>query len=176
MNLQVFLFKLSMSIYYVLRLSLMFAPLTVLLVFSKQGGWKYGFTFIQNSLSVGLFMAFALGFMLGMYHVLSYELVGKSPLKNYLRSHQQVRLASQASLAALKDRIKSDDRNSISQEGEDFISFNRKVIFSQPDKVRISKDQEGFLIESRPYYKWWFIDFGRNLKHVKLFAKQIEQA
>ncbi len=176
MNFQVFLFKLTMSLYYVIRLSLMFAPLTILLVFSRQGGWKYGFTFIQNSLNVGLFMAFAMGFMLGMYHVLSYELIGEGPLKNYLRSKQKVKVKSSMSLSDIVEGALSDDRNSLITEGENSVTLKRKVIFSPPDKIKISTDEEGYVIESRPHYNWWFIDFGRNFKHVKLFAKQLQSS
>ena len=174
MNFQVFLFKLSMSLYYVLRLSLLFAPLTILLVFSRQGGWKYGFTFIQNSLGVGLFMAFAMGFMLGMYHVLSYELIGKGPLKNYLRSRQKVMVKTQRSLDEISDLLAKDDTNTVVTKAKALIKVRRKVIFAPADIINVEVVEGGVTIESEPYYRWWFIDFGRNFKHVKLLAKQIQ--
>ena len=170
MNIQVFLFKLLMSLYYVMRLSLLFAPVTILSVYGKQGGWKYGFTFIQNSLEVGLFMAFAMGFMLGMYHVLSFEIVGKGPLEYYLRSNQRLHVRSSKTLEELVNFLKSDKRYVRIKVENGTVSFERKVIFSPPDRMSAQLKDGVFELSSRPRFKWWFIDFGRNFKHLKQLA------
>ena len=171
MNLQLYIFKLTMALFYVLRLSLLFLPITILSVYAKQGGWKYGFTFIQNSLDVGLFMAFAMGFMLGMYHVLSYELVGKGPNDNYLRSNQKVKVASSMSMQNFLDQLALNKRYTLVEQTDNTAVLRKRVYFMQADKIIVEKTATEYQLNSRPFYKWWFIDFGRNFKTVTELAK-----
>ncbi|MFY0644014.1 MAG: hypothetical protein JXR19_06070 [Bacteroidia bacterium] len=175
MNLQLYFFKLSMAIFYVLRLSVLFLPLTILAVYSKQGGWKYGFTFIQNSLDVGLFIALAMGFMLGMYHVLSYELIGKGPNENYLRSNQNVKVKSHHDLDFVLNAVGENRRYSVLEQSDSKAILRKKVYFMQADHVTIERSDAEYTLKSRPHYKWWFLDFGRNFKTVTELAKILKR-
>ena len=73
MNLSKFLFKFVIICSYILRLGLVVLPVVTVGVLAKEGGWKYGFTFIQNNMSVAIFISFALAFLISLYHAVSFE-------------------------------------------------------------------------------------------------------
>lgn len=175
MNIQTFLFKILMAVYYILLLAAIFTPLTVLIVYSRQGGWKYGFTFIQNSLEVGLFMGFSLAFLIGMYHVLSFELVGKAPAENYLKSKQRVKIKGPVGLADLKSKAEEQFRIKDVDLQSNVLTFRKLVYFSKPDLVQVKEIEPGlYEVESRPFAMWSPVDFGRNFKTVTQLAKMIK--
>jgi len=150
-------------------------PLSFLLVYLKKGGWKYGFTFIQSSVEVSLFIAFAMAFMLVMYHVLSFEIIGKSPVQNYLRVNQKVKIKGNVSLTEIGERISNGMKIRDFQMTENSIKFRKLVHFSLPDHISISKEGDLFSVESKPFSRWWILDFGRNFSNVKEIAKWIKQ-
>ncbi len=175
MNLQLFFFKISMIVFYILRIAILVAPIAIVLVYSKQGGWKYGFTFIQNSLDVGLYVSFAIAFLLGLYHALSFELIGKSPNENYLKSNQKVRVKGTADIAEIKQYIESNLRYRDLKVEDNRLTFKNLVYFSLPDVVSIEWSADGLIhINSKPFTKLWFIDFGRNFKTVRGLAQFIK--
>lgn len=174
MNIQLFLFKLSMIFYYVLLTALVVSPVTIISVFSKQGGWKYGFTFIQNSLEVGLFGAFAIGFMLACYHALNFEMVGGAPLENYLKARQKVVVDSAKSIEELVPLIEKLPHRNLKVDGAE-IRFSKLVRFMPPDSVVVTKLENGrYRVESRPFSSLLFMDFARNLKNVKTVANLLQ--
>ena len=175
MNLHAFLFKSAMTVFYILRLMLLITPLSILTVYSRQGGWKYGFTFIQNSFEVGLFIGFALSFVIALYHALSFEVVGQVPLENFLKSKQRVVVSGSMDMDRLIQLI--SDRwgtKALVREG-DRISLRKPALFMPADKLRISQIGDGrFEVISRPFVSWWFIDFARNFKTVSEVARMIK--
>jgi hypothetical protein len=47
------------------------------------------------------------------------------------------------------------------------ISCRRNVKFMPKDHIFISKNKEAMWeVKSQPFKKWWYLDFGRNLKNV----------
>ncbi|MBR9861527.1 hypothetical protein GYB22_12450 [bacterium] len=175
MNVQVFIFKLVAVIWYMLRFLLLTLPITVIIVFLKKGAWKYGFTFIQSSFEVSLFIAFALSFLVVMYHALSFELLGQVPNENYLKVKQKVKVKGNISLKELADRIQEEFKIRDFHVSESELSFRKLVHFSLPDKVNIRKEGDEFILESSPFTNLWFMDFGRNYSTVKKIAIWIKQ-
>ena len=164
-----------MIVFYILRIAILVAPIAIVVVYSKQGGWKYGFTFIQNSLDVGLYVSFAIAFLLGLYHALSFELIGKSPNENYLKSEQKVRVRGTADPEEIKQYIELNLRyRDLEIEGKR-LTFKSLVYFSLPDTVTLEWQADGLIhIHSKPFTKLWFIDFGRNFKTVRGLAQFIK--
>ena len=177
MNIQHFIFKFFVICTYIIRMSLIILPLSIVGILSKEGGWKYGFTFIQNNFDVALFVAFAIGFLVAMYHAVSFEIVGGAPLENYLKVHQKVKVRGAKSVEALADELRNEPRfRKIVVVDDNTITAQKQVYFMQPDKVRISLEGDLFIVESRPYWRAFFIDFGRNFKTVKRLAQIIKSA
>ena len=175
MNLQVALFKISMIGYYILRLSLIVSPLTILTVYSRQGGWKYGFTFIQNSLEVGIFGAFSVGFVLALYHALSFEMQGEGPMENYLKTKQKVYVKGTIDVKTLQEAIEKKFRVRDMIRTETGLKFKKVARFMKPDQVEIKVMDDGRMeIISQPFTSLLIIDFARNFKNVKEIAKLIK--
>ena len=174
MNIQKFIFKFFVVVSYILRCALLVLPLAIVVVISKEGGWKYGFTFIQNNIEVALFVSFAIGFLVAMYHAVSYEIVGEGPLENYLKSSQSVKVSGTLSIEKLLEKLKSDKLYKKVKLNGDVLTAKRKVHLLGADKVQISKNSDMFEIQSKPFSTIWFIDFGRNFKNVREIAKIIK--
>lgn len=173
MNIQQYLFKFAIILTYVVRMTLVILPISISVVLSKEGAWQYGFTFIKNNFEVALFVAFAIGFLLSMYHAVSFEIVGGAPLQNYLKVSQRVRVKGKRSLDSLAEELKSDRRYRKVIVKGDMLTARKSVYFLSPDKVRISVEGELYTIESRPFATVFFMDFGRNYKTVKQLARLI---
>ncbi|GEM_PF-420615 len=196
MNLSKFFFKIAVTLAYVLGLMLIILPIAWVIVYSKEEGWRYGFTFIKNNFEVALFVSFAIGFMVSLYHALKFELIGESPLSNFLKSSQVVKVKGDKSIKELADSLQSNDyfwfkeltvtEDSITARVNVFYNYkysiwlgkwrsgNVRMVLLSPDKLTIMKEKAGFTIESKPFSKFWFIDFGRNFANVTLVAKEIK--
>lgn len=176
MNIQKFLFQLVVIITYIVRVGLLVLPIAAVIVISKEGGWKYGFTFIQNNFEVALFVAFAIGFLVALYHAVSFEIVGKGPLEYYLKTNQKVKVSGSVSLEELKEKIENSELRAKSFNlDNNKLMFKKSVYFSSPDDVEIVKEGNLFSVNSKPFTRLWFIDFGRNFKTVTEIAKLIKQ-
>lgn len=174
MNIQKFIFKLLVVLSYIARFTLLVLPLAIVVVMSREGGWKYGFTFIQNNAEVALFVSFAIGFLVAMYHAVSYEIVGEGPMENYLKSSQKVKVEGAIPMETLMNQLKSDKLYKEVTLSDQILTAKRKVHFLSADKVKISMNEGMFDIESKPFSAIWFIDFGRNFKNVRDIAKIIK--
>ncbi|MBT8326287.1 MAG: hypothetical protein KJP21_01105 [Bacteroidia bacterium] len=175
MNIQKFIFKFLIVLSYILRLAILILPIAIVVVISKEGGWKYGFTFIQNSIEVALFVSFAIGFLVAMYHAVSYEIVGEGPMENYLKSSQSVRVTGSISLEKVKELLQVDELYKEVKQSGNTLTLRRKVHMLSADKIQIVKDADAFEVDSKPFSKIWFIDFGRNFKNVSEIAKIIKR-
>ena len=51
MNIQKLFFKIIISFSYLLRIWVLILPTSIAIIFMKEEGWKYGFTFIQSNLT-----------------------------------------------------------------------------------------------------------------------------
>ncbi len=175
MNLNKFLFKLFVTITYIFKVGLVVLPLSIIIVIGKEGGWRYGFTFIQNNYGVALFIAFAIGFLVALYHAVSYEIVGEGPLSNYLKSRQIANVEGGISLDELKEKLETNTKyKSVKLEGEILIA-RRKVHFVKPDFVSVKKVSAGiYELKSKPFTRLWFLDFGRNFKNIKELGKLLK--
>ena len=109
MNLSKFFFKIAVTLAYVLGLMLIILPIAWVIVYTKEEGWRYGFTFIKNNFEVALFVSFAIGFMVSVYHALKFELIGESPLSNFLKSTQVVNVKGEQSVKELVDSLQSNE-------------------------------------------------------------------
>jgi hypothetical protein len=156
MNIQKLIFKILVSLTYLVRVWGLFLPITLAIIFMKEEGWRYGFTFIQSNFNVALFVSFAFGFLISLYHTLSFEEAEGAPDQNYLKSHQEVHVKSDYTTDQLKNWL-------------------NKVYFLKADKVEIYNKNGIFTIKSSPHFKWWFIDFARNYKTVKSIATEIKK-
>lgn len=54
-------------------------------------------------------MSFAIGFMVSVYHALKFELIGESPLSNFLKSTQVVNVKGEQSVKELADSLQSNE-------------------------------------------------------------------
>ena len=174
MYIQKFLFQLVVILTYIIRVGLLVLPIATIIVITKEGGWKYGFTFIQNSLNVAFFVSFAIGFLVSMYHAVSFDEVEGAPDQNYMKSHQVVYVSSDKEIEEVMDWIVSNEKYKDARIENGKIYAKKKVHFLSADKVEISKSDGMFTLSSRPFAKWWFIDFARNYKTVKALAKFIK--
>lgn len=174
MNIQKFIFKFLIVLSYIVRLGLLVLPLAVVVVISKEGGWKYGFTFIQNNIEVALFVSFAIGFLVAMYHAVSYEIVGEGPLENYLKSSQEVKVGGTMSLETVMNKLQGESLYKQITLKDNILTARRKVHFLSADRIKISKTADTFEVESKPFAPIWFVDFGRNFKNVRDIAKIIK--
>ncbi len=175
MNIQQFLFKLLVILTYILRVSLLVLPVALVIVISKEDGWKYGFTFIQNNIDVALFVSFAIGFLVSMYHAVSFELAGKAPNENYMKSKQKVFIKGDISLEDLGAKLQQNKRYKEIVVGSRSIGAKKLVHLMKPDDITISHDGDVYVVESQPFTTLWFIDFGRNFRTVTEIAKMIKQ-
>ena len=174
MNFQKLLFKFIIVLTYLLRVALLILPVALVVVITKEGGWKYGFPFIQNSLNVAFFVSFAIGFLVSMYHAVSFDEVEGAPDQNYMKSHQQVYVSSDRDIKEVLDWIVSNEKYKNAHIENGVIYAKKKVHFLSADKVEVSKSEGVFTLSSKPFVKWWFIDFARNYKTVKALAKYIK--
>lgn len=174
MNFQKLFFKFVIVLTYLIRVTLLVLPIAMVIVLTKEGGWRYGFTFIQNNLDVAFFVSFAIGFLVSMYHAVSFDEVEGAPAQNYMKSHQVVHVRSEMSIEQVLDWVKSNEGYKDALLDDGVIYARKKVHFLSADRVRISKDEGVFTLASSPFAKWWFIDFARNYKTVKVLAKFIK--
>ncbi|MDA8885952.1 hypothetical protein N8368_05010 [Bacteroidia bacterium] len=175
MNISKFLFKLLIILSYILRVTLILLPITWIIVTTKEGGWRYGFTFIQNNFEVALFVAFAVGFLVALYHAVSFEEIEGAPDENYLKTSQEVIVKDTMHLDLLEEKMRKQTNRykRVSRKGDSIVA-QRKVHFLPPDVMTLTKKNDLFEITSRPFSPVWFIDFGRNFKNVKEIAKLIK--
>jgi len=196
MNLSKFFFKIAVTLAYVLGLMLITLPIAWVIVYTKEEGWRYGFTFIKNNFEVALFVSFAIGFMVSVYHALKFELIGESPLSNFLKSTQVVNVMGEQSVKELADSLQSNEyfwfkelnvnEDSITARLSVFYNYkysiwlgnwrrgNVRLVLLSPDRLTISKENNVFIVQSSPFSKLWFIDFGRNFANVTEVAKAIK--
>ena len=159
---------------YILRLGILITPIALVVVISKEGGWKYGFTFIQNKAEVGIYIGFAMSFILTTYHALSYESIGQGPLSNYLKSKQRVWVKGTIGLDQLEQEIGKQYSIRDVERGENHLHFRKRALFMPPDRMTVERRGGEIFISSRPFVRWWFMDFGRNFKNVKQIAALIQ--
>ena len=174
MNLQKILFKAVVTFTYLLRCWVLILPVAVGIVVLKEEGWKYGFTFIQSNANVAFFVSFALSFLIALYHTLSFEEAEGAPDQNYLKAHQEVRVRADFSMDSLENWMANHPKFCEIVRDENQITASKKVYFLKPDRVYVRLENEIFIVQSKPYFKWWFIDFARNYKTVKSIAKTIK--
>ena len=165
-----------MILTYILRVMMLTLPITWFIVNAKEGGWRYGFTFIQNNFEVALFVSFAVSFLLAMYHAISFDELEGAPNQNYMKSTQHVHIRGNRSLKEVAGFL-IDHRKykNVSFENENKLVAKRNVHLLSPDKVIIEKEGDLFRVTSAPFTRLWFIDFGRNYKNVKQIAKYIKE-
>jgi hypothetical protein len=174
MNLSKFLFKFVIICTYILRVGLLILPIAIVGVLTKEGGWKYGFTFIQNNMSVALFISFAIAFLISLYHAISFEEIEGAPDENFMKSTQVVEVAGDTDLNAVSDFLDKHTKYKDISKTDGMLNARRKVHFLSADKLEVHKNANLFTIKSSPFASWWFIDFGRNYKNVKEIATFIK--
>lgn len=175
MNFQKLAFKFIIILTYLLRVALLILPVALVVVVTKEDGWRYGFTFIKNNLSVAFFVSFAIGFLVSMYHAISFDEVEGAPDQNYMKSHQVVYVKSEKTLKEVHQWLAENKKYTQVVLGQDFVNARKKVHFLSADKVAITKENGVFTLSSKPFAPWWFIDFARNFKTVKALATFIKK-
>ena len=169
-----FFFKILVVLTYILRLMLILLPIAWIIVNAKEGGWRYGFTFIQNNFEVALFVSFAISFLISLYHALSFDVIEGAPAENYLKTSQDVLVSGNVEMYHLASQMQENTTRYKNVVLGDSITAERKVIFLPPDKIEINMENDKFAVSSRPFTKYWFIDFGRNFLNVKEIAQLIK--
>lgn len=175
MNIQKLVFKMLVTLTYLVRVWALVLPISLAIIFMKEEGWRYGFTFIQSNFNVALFISFALGFLISIYHTLSFEEAEGAPHENYLKSHQEVNVKSDYSINQLADWLQNHKNFKDVESSKNRIIALKKVYFLKADKIELSKENDIYTIKSAPHFKWWFIDFARNYKTVKSIATEIKK-
>jgi hypothetical protein len=134
--------------------------------------------------------------MVSVYHALKFELIGESPLSNFLKSTQVVNVKGEQSVKELADSLQSNEyfwfkelkvnEDSITARINVFYNYkysiwlgkwrrgNVRLVLLSPDRLTILKENNGFIVQSSPFSKLWFIDFGRNFANVTEVAKAIK--
>ena len=175
MNIQKLVFKMLITLTYLFRVWALILPISLAIIFMKEGGWKYGFTFIQSNFNVALFISFAFGFLISIYHTLSFEEAEGVPYENYLKSHQEVNVKSDYSIHQLAGWLKNHKNFKDIESSKNRIFALKKVYFLKPDKIEVSSEDGIYTIKSVPHFRWWFIDFARNYRTVKSIAIEIKK-
>ncbi len=167
MKVKFFFFKLLVTLWLIVKTMLFITPVVLVIVLAKEGAWKYGFDYIEPSYNVALFVGFAISFMVVTYHALSFEMNGSGPLLRFLKTSQQGFFNSKLSLEEMKDKLATKKYFVKIDSSDNGISCRRNVKFMPKDHIFISKNKEAMWeVKSQPFKKWWYLDFGRNLKNV----------
>lgn len=174
MNFQKLLFKFAIILTYLVRVALLILPVALVIVIAKEDGWRYGFTFIKNNLSVAFFVSFAIGFLVSMYHAISFDEVEDAPAENYMKTHQVVYVKSDKQLEDVHSWMLDNKKYKDIELDKNKISARKKVHFLSADRVQVIKKDGLFTLVSQPFASWWFIDFARNYKAVKALATFIK--
>lgn len=167
MKVKFFFFKLLVTLWLIVKTMLFVTPVVLVIVLAKEGAWKYGFDYIEPSYNVALFVGFAISFMVVAYHALSFEMNGSGPLLHFLKTSQKGYFNTTMSLDEMKDKLATRKYFVKIESSDHGITCRRNVRFMPKDHIYISKNEEGvWEVDSHPFKKWWYLDFGRNLKNV----------
>lgn len=177
MNIQNFLFKISVIIFQTLKITLIFTPL----VMSVRALRGVDFVW-QQELSAAAFIAFGIGMSLTVWNALDFENYKKIDPKQYLKSNQNmlIELTPAVKIENVFNQInKSIDDNKnwrlLSQS-----DTNIKILAISPNKfkdiIELESDGENMLlIKSKPKSFFWLIDLGRNYKNILSVLRVIKE-
>jgi len=168
MNIQQFLFKITVIIIQTLKITAIFTPLVMAV--RALRGLEFE---LQQELPAAIFIAFGLGMSLTVWNALDFENYKKIDPKQYLKSnqHMPIELSQAVKPATVFNQItQAIDSNKnwklISQ-----TDSNIKILATSPYKLKdiIEIENSGenkLLIKSKPRSFFWLIDLGRNYKNI----------
>lgn len=160
------IFKAVLYLALILLLTVVLYPVVSIAILAKSGAWKYGFTFIHPSSSMALFLSFAIAFLVGSWHTLSFLRFTQVPPENFIKTTQSKIYQGSLDLDKLESALKGKGWQVKNKMNSQLIMKARNRYFS-PDLVLFRKlDNNRWLVQSRPFSKFIPVDFARNYKHL----------
>lgn len=168
MNIQHFLFKISVMILQTLKITAIFTPL-VMAVRALRG-----VEFVwQDETAAGIFIAFGIGMSLTVWNALDFENYKKIELKQYLKTNQSMPIQIQdgVQMADVFNFIVKKAETNKDWKLVDKSEARLKIQTTSPYKFKdiVVIENQGnnkLFITSRPKSFFWLIDLGRNYKNI----------
>lgn len=170
MNLQLAFFKLLITFYNVIRLSLVFLPLIYAILLIRTP------SVIEIPLLKVLFLSFAPALGVAVWNALRFEQYQLISPEYYQKSKQEIEITYQTDTGKLVQAVKelADQRKwKVLAEREGSIQLRTSPA---RDRIDVQWDAEHIKVSSKPAYSWIFIDFGRNYKNILQLLVQIKKA
>lgn len=177
MNIQQFLFKITVIIIQTLKVTLVFTPL-VMAVRALMG-----IEFIwQQELTPAVFIAFGIGMSLTVWNALDFENYKKIDPKQYLKSNQNMPIELSEAIKSetvFKQILLAVDTNkdwNLRSQSATNIKILAKSPYKFKDIIEIEKlGNNKLIIKSKPKYFFWLIDLGRNYKNILSVLRVIKE-
>ena len=170
MNLQLAFFKLLITFYNVIRLSLVFLPLIYAILLIRTP------SVIEIPLLKVLFLSFAPALGVAVWNALRFEQYQLISPEYYQKSKQEIEIAYQTDSGKLVQAVKelaAQRKWKVLAEGEGYIELRTSPA---RDRIDVQWDAAHIKVSSKPAYPWIFIDFGRNYKNILQLLVQIKKA
>jgi hypothetical protein len=160
------IFKVVLTLGLILLLTVVLYPVVSIAVLAKSGAWKYGFTFIHPSSSVALFGSFAIAFVVGSWHALSFLRFTQVPSENFLKTTQSKVYEGEINTEAVAEHLQKKGWEIKASSPDQLVMKARNRFFS-PDTVTFRlMGGNKWLVQSRPFLKIIPVDMARNYKHL----------
>lgn len=170
MNIQLALFKLLITLYNVVRLTLVFIPLIYAILLIRTP------SVIEIPLLKVLFLSFAPALGTAVWNALRFEQFHHLATTYYQKSAQMVEINYPADGETIRKAV----GEYVNQRKWRWLSESDHHIElkSSParDRIHIEWTNELIKVESKPAFPWIFIDFGRNYKNILQLLIVIKKA
>lgn len=170
MNLQLALFKLFITFYNVVRLTLVFLPLIYAILLIRTP------SVVSIPILKVLFLSFAPALGVAVWNALRFDQFHLMPPESYQKSTQEASVKINVKPELIKEvaqNVCNKRKWKLISEGEHSLELRTSPA---RDKVMLRWDDTTLSITSKPAYPWIFIDFGRNYKNIIELLVQIKKA
>lgn len=142
---------------------------------------RHGIKFFELNFKSALLVASAFGFLIAFWNFLEHSRQRKMDREQLMRSFQtyRIKLASELKLSELgpllMNNLPAKKRWAIHEEDPEKLLLTYRFYLWGNDVITIKKENEHWLVESRPVGSWWYMDFGRNYRHIVSVAKVLKE-
>ncbi|CAI8358862.1 MAG: hypothetical protein CNE98_01925 [Bacteroidetes bacterium MED-G17] len=169
MNSKIVLFKSTIIIMHLLAVVLVLLPFITMMVYTKEQPWKYGFTFIEANFKAALFVSFAFSFFIVGYNAITFETLHLHDLSSYLKAKQVKSIGINKNFQEIQAEVLADIKQlrwKVKSETPEKILLYAKNQYFTADNLEIRLANNQLKITSKPFVPIFFIDFGRNHRHL----------
>ena len=178
MNTKITLFKIVIILTHLIASVLVLLPFITMLVYTKEQPWKYGFTFIEANFKAALFISFAIAFFVVGYNAITFETLGLHDLSLYLKAKQKRKIILDKNFNERKSLVLEEIKNNrwkIKSESSNRIVLYAKNQYFTADNLEIKINNNQLELVSKPFFPIFFIDFGRNHRHLTTVENVIKE-